>query len=659
MKYVIYTIIFLISVILLIVGITFYISYSKWVKEKDDVIKRLYKLKDLISSSYSKEVSLKPNLEIGEPTIIYDRNEEVVGKFSTGKRKIVKINNISPTVINLLLAMEDRRFYRHHGIDYRALLAALYYDLKSLSFVRGGSTITQQLAKILFTNSKKTIQRKIFELFCTFEIEKRFTKNEILTLYLNSIYFGHYIYGIRSASLYYFNKEPFFLNFFESALLIAIIPNPSRFSPLLHKDRAEKRLKLVVSVAEDLGYFHIVEPDLLLKNFWEKFSEINHYSPLSIWSMEENEAPYFVEYTRKQLIKYLDEDAIKKGGLKIYTTLDLDMQNEAINALREGLDIQFLKSKKVNPDVGEKPEGALVSLNPKTGEIYVIVGGSGFSYKNQFNRAINAQRQVGSAFKPFVFAAAIEYNGFTPKTELIDKPLSIKTAQGLWKPKNYNNRYYGKVNLEFAIKKSLNSIAVQLLEIVGPQKVIGLISNALDLSKEESNQRFKPYLSLALGVYSFSPLELARAYAIFPGYGEKTFPYSIKKIINNKGKVILDNERQVKKLKVEYDLQNKLNVISVVTSITINNMLRKVLEKGGTAYWAAKSSGLKIKACGKTGTTNKYTDAWFVGYTEDILSVVWVGYDNPEYSLGKGQSGGIVAAPIWANFMKNVLWRKQ
>ena len=656
MKYVIYTIIFLISILLIATGITFYKSYTKWIKEKNDIIERLYNLKELISSGYEKEISIKPNLEIEKPTVIYDRNGEIIGKFSTGKRRIVQLTSISPIAVKLLLIMEDRRFYQHHGVDYRALLAAIYYDIKSLSFVRGGSTITQQLAKILFTNSKKTIQRKIFELFCTFEIEKKFTKDEILTLYLNSIYFGNYVYGIRSASLYYFNKEPFYLNFFESALLIAIIPNPSRFSPLLHQDRAKKRMRLVINIAEQFGYIHIKNINKSLEKFWKKFNSINHYSPLSVWNMEENKAPYFVEYIRKQLVKTFGEDMVKIGGLKIYTTLDLNMQNEAVEALRDGLDIQYIKSKKVNPGIKEKPEGALVSLNPKTGEIYVLVGGSGFSYNNQFNRAVNARRQVGSAFKPFVFAAAIEYNGFTPHTEFMDKPLSIKTDQGLWKPKNYNNRYYGKVDLETALKKSLNSIAVQLVQIVGPQKVIDIIGNALNLSKDEIDKRFKPYLSLALGVYSFSPLELARAYSIFPGYGEKNFPYSIKRVINNRGDVILDNEEKIKKLKVEYDLLNKLDVISVGTAMTINSMLRGVLEKGDTAYWAVKSSGLKIKASGKTGTTNNYTDAWFVGYSEDILSVVWVGYDNPEYSLGKGQSGGVVAAPIWANFMKSILW---
>ncbi|RKX96083.1 MAG: hypothetical protein DRP84_02250 [Spirochaetes bacterium] len=656
MKYLIYTIIFLLSISIIIVGLTFYKSYTKWINEKESIIERLYSLKELITSGYEEEVSIKPNLEIEKPTVIYDRNGKIIGKFSTGKRKIVKLTDISPITVKLLLAMEDRRFYQHHGIDYKALLAAIYYDIKSLSFVRGGSTITQQLAKILFTNSKKTIQRKIYELFCTLEIEKRFTKDEILTLYLNSIYFGHYIYGIRSASLYYFNKEPYFLDFFESALLVAIIPNPSRFSPLLHENRAKKRLKLVVYIAENLGYIHLKGIDTELDKFWENFNKINHYSPLSVWSMEENKAPYFVEYTRKLLAKSLGEKLIKRGGLEIYTTIDLNMQRKAIESLREGLTIQYLKSKNVNPEVNDKPEGAIVAINPKTGEIYVLVGGRGFSYKNQFNRAVNARRQVGSAFKPFVFAAGIEYNGFTPKSRFIDKPLSIKTDREVWKPKNYNNRYYGEVDLEFALKKSLNSVAVQLLEAVGPQKVINIVGNALDLPSDEIDRRFKPYLSLALGVYSFSPLELARAYAIFPGKGEKAFPYSVKKVVNSRGEVILDNEKEIKKLKVKYDLQNKLNVIRISTAVTINNMLKKVLEKGGTAYWAVKTSGLKIKACGKTGTTNRYTDAWFVGYTEDILAVVWVGYDNPEYSLGKGQSGGVVAAPIWANFMKSVFW---
>ncbi len=657
MKYILFTITFLLVVLIIYVGLLFYVTYRAWDKNKEDVISKLVELKKNIEEYSGNELSISPDLVIGDANIIYDRNGEVIAKFSSGRRKIIKLEEISPTLIKLLLAMEDRRFYQHKGIDLRAIISAMYYNIRSLSIIRGGSTITQQLAKILFTNRKKSLKRKIYELFCALEIEKRFKKDEILTLYLNSIYFGHYVYGIYDASMFYFNKEPLKLDLYESALIIGIIPNPTRFSPLLHPDKAKKRLKVVLNVAKLMNYYKGLDTTKGVKDFWKRFNRVEHYPRYTIGEVKENKAPYYIDYVRRILIKKYSIDLNKSSGLKIYTTADIEMQHQAINSLRNGLKIHREKLKRINPDILQSPEGAIVSINPKTGEIYTIVGGSGFTYNNQYNRAIFAKRQVGSAFKPFVFAAAIEYRGYKPDTVIIDKPLTIKTESGIWKPKNYNNRYYGKVTLGFALQKSLNSVAVQLLRDVGPDKVIEIVRKALNLSTKEASKRFKPYLSLALGAYTFTPLELSKAYSIFPNNGEKIFLYSIRKIVDKEGKLIVDNLSKINKLKFEYEIENKLEVINYSTAKVMCSMMEKVLEKGGTAYWGVRSTGLQVKGWGKTGTTNGYTDAWFVGFASNILTVVWVGFDNPKYTLGKGQSGGTVAAPIWAEYMKNVLWR--
>jgi len=654
MKYLLLTIIFLLILVIIYIGFTVYNSYNLWNNNKREIIERLYNLKSLLKEQ--SVVSLSPNLERSNNTVIYDKNLKVIGEFSSGKRKIVPFNQIPPLLVKILILTEDKRFYTHEGFDPRSIFAALIEDIKTMSFTRGGSTITQQLAKVLFTDSAKTLKRKLFELFCSMEIEKKFKKDEIINLYLNSIYFGHSNYGIEDAAKFYFNKDIFDLNLFEASLLISIIPNPTHYSPLLHIGRAKKKQKIVLNRLVSNGY---VDSERILKgfdDFWTMFQRTEHKPNVSSWSMELNKSPYFVEYVRQNLVKLFGQDMVKKGGLTIYTSLDLEKQMVAEQVLKEGLEVQ--RKAEVDPNNKDADiEGAIVAMNPKNGYILAMVGGSVFAFENQFNRVVNAKRQIGSAFKPFVYAQAIESGKYSTKTKFIDKPIEYKTQNGIWRPSNYNNIYYGEVTLEFALKKSLNSVAVQLAQEVGLEKVTKIIGRALDLNQDEIKKRFKPYPSLALGVYSFSPLEVVRAYSIFPNQGEITFPISILWVKDKNGNVILDNERSIKKLKVSYDLNNNLRIIKEQTAATVNSMLGEVLKKGGTAYKAIISSGLTVDASGKTGTTNNYTDAWFIGYTKNLISAVWIGYDDPAYSLGEGKSGGRVAAPIWANFMKRAIWR--
>lgn len=299
-------------------------------------------------------------------------------------------------------------------------------------------------------------------------------------------------------------------------------------------------------------------------------------------------------------------------------------------------------------------------MDPINGQIHAMVGGSGFTSDNQFNRAASAKRQIGSAFKPFVYAAAFETLGLTKDTIFVDEPLEIETNEGIWRPDNYNHDYYGEVSLAFAMKKSLNSVAVQLGQKTGAVKIINLIGNALDLGPEEARHRFKPFPSAALGVYSFSPLEIATAYSIFPNGGKKVIPVSVLKVEDSNGNVIISEKSLI-------DSVNKSGkvkpVITKSTSGMINEILEGVLQEGGTAYSAVLSavssskslSGSIPKWRGKTGTTNDYADAWFIGYDDAVITAVWLGFDDPSNTLGEGQSGGVAAAPIWVEFMNKMM----
>jgi len=658
MKYFILIFIFIFLIILFIIGIIFYNSYNKWLDKKQEVLGRLYYLKEMLKEAEKHEVDLAPDLSLVKGTIIYDYNGKIIGEISPGRRKLLPLYEIPPLLVQGLILMEDKKFYQHRGFVIRSIMKALFENIRTISFSRGGSTISQQLAKVLFTDSKKTFKRKLFELFCTIEIEKRFTKDEILALYLNSIYFGHNTFGIEDAARFYFNKGVFDLDVFEVSLLIGMIPNPTRYSPIIYPERSQRKHKIILNTFVQNGYADAEYIKNNFNSFWDNFIRLKHPPNLSIWVMEKNMAPYFNEYVRSNLEKILNTNIVRNGGLRVFTTLDIEKQLIAQRVMSERLKYQNKKTLHITGKDNVKVEGALVALNPKNGYIVAMVGGSGFTFENQFNRATHAKRQLGSAFKPFVYAAAVETKGYNEDTVFIDRPLKIKTKSGLWSPSNYNNQYYGKVSLSTALKLSLNSVSVQLVLEIGLEKIIDIISRALSLDKKEASQRFEPYPSIALGVYSFSPLEVATAYSIFPNDGERIIPVYILRVEDQNGNLLVNYEKDVKKSYFLQDLNDDISVIKKSTAETINHMLEGVLQEGGTAHRAVVATELGIKASGKTGTTNNYTDAWFIGYTDEILTSVWVGFDDPSFTLGNGQSGGVVAAPIWADFMKYSLWRK-
>jgi penicillin-binding protein 1A len=652
MKYVVISISIFFALFCIVVGIIFYSTYALWLNDRDEILQRLHKLETMLDQSRT-TVSLQPDLREGMNTTVYDRSGRLIGVFARGERTLLPFQETPPLLASTVLLMEDRRFYSHNGFDLRGITSAMLDNIRNMALVRGGSTISQQLAKVLFTDSRRTIRRKIYELFCTLEIEERFTKNEILSLYLNSIYFGHHAFGIENASMFYFNKSVMDLNLYETALLVGLIPGPNRFSPLVSTERSMRRQKIVLNSLYQSGMLEAGDLDEPFERFWENYEKVSHRPTVSFWSMERNESPYFVEYVRQILVEQIGEQAVQGGGLKVHTTLDLEKQRVAEQVLTDGLALQNRKT-----ELEQRVEGALVAIQPATGHILAMVGGSGFSFENQFNRAVASSRQVGSAFKPFVAAAAIEELGYNARTVIVDQPLSIRTVSGLWEPRNYGGHYYGPVSLETALQKSLNSVAVQLVQQVGPEEVSRLIREALGLDEDEEKGRFQPFLSSALGVYSFSPLELVQAYGIFATSGYKCFPHAITRVENHLGEIVLDMERDIAKKKVALDLEEKLQVIDRTTAGEISSMLTGVLKRGGTGYRAVQGSGFPIEASGKTGTTNDFTDAWFVGYTENVAAAVWVGFDDPAFSLGEGQAGGVVAAPIWVEFIGRALWRE-
>jgi penicillin-binding protein 1A len=652
MKYIFLTITFLLIIFLLVGGFIVYVMYQFWSKEKAEIISRLTDFHNKLNSPKSSFVYLAPNLKKRESTEIFDRNLRVVGVFRTGKRKIVAFDELNPLFVQTILLMEDKKFYFHRGFDLFLTLNGFLEDIRMLSLPKFGRTITQQLARTVFSDRKKSHRRKGYELFCTAELERRFSKDEILTMYLNSVYFGHRMYGVENAAEFFFQKPASDLNLFEVSLLVGVISGPERYSPLVHPDRCKKMQKIVLNKLSSYG---VVDADGVVEGyerFWTHFEGKERPPSSFSWNGVRNHAFYFFSYVKRELESKLGSETLKDGGFKVFTTLDSEMDSIAENVLSEALNEQNRRLGKTDADRKNGVEGALVAIDPRSGHILAMIGGSGLMPRDRFNRAVSAKRQIGSAFKPFVYAAAIEERSYGPQSLFVDKPLEVQTPEGTWRPANYNDVYYGEVTLEFALKKSLNSVAVQIAQEIGPEVIIDIIGNSLDMSVNETHERFQPYPSLALGVYSFSPIEIARAFCIFPNQGEKVYPIVIIRIEDKEGHVLVDYESEYKKVRAQDDIEDNLRVISEETAETVTQMLSEVLKTGGTAYEAMHEYQISLAASGKTGTTDNFSDAWFIGYTNHLVVAVWIGFDDPSNSLGQDQTGGIVAAPVWASFMK-------
>jgi len=538
---------------------------------------------------------------------VYDINGEIITEFYQENRNPVPLSNIPSNLINATIAIEDSEFYKHKGISLRGIVRAQWENFKNIILQldkeakpHGGSTITQQLAINTFLTREISLNRKLKDILLALQIERSFTKDEILEMYLNEIYFGHGAYGVQSAAKMYFNKNVQDLNLAECALLAGIPRGPSYYSPILNQEVSLKRRNIILNRMFTLNYISKEEMD--------KAKQI----PLELDYNNKRDkftAPYFSTFILSQLLEEYGANVVYKSGLKIYTTLDLEMQNFAEQAFQES-----------------GYEGAIIAVEPQTGYIKAMVGGKDFG-ESKFNRATQAYRQPGSAFKPFIYLTALD-NGFTPSNIIDDSPITFENG---WSPENYEKEFNGPVTLREAFEQSINVVGVKLLEQVGIKKVINYAHKAGIKSELRSD------LSLALGTSEITPLEIASAFATIANSGTKIDPLSIIRIEDYTGKVIEENIAQKKK------------VFKEETCYVLINMMKGVIERG--TGWNAK---IARPAAGKTGTTNDFVDAWFIGFTPDLVTAVYIGNDDRK-PLGNKMTGGVVAAPIWAKFMTNAL----
>ena len=546
----------------------------------------------------------------------YDINGNVIYTTLSEERRVpVSIDKIPKHVQQAFIAIEDNRFYEHSGIDYRGTARALVSTLSGRE-VQGGSTITQQLAKNAFLTQERSIIRKIKEAFIAKELEHKYTKDEILTMYLNQIYFGQGAYGIESASLYYFGKHVQNLDIAEAATLAAIPKSPNYYNPFENPKESKNRQELVIDQMVKYGF---ISADSAAKAKAKKMVYSTSHK------QQNNPRGYFFDMISQKVIAEVGADALYKGGLKIYTTLDMDMQLAAEKATRH-LPNYYTNSKKLT-----QPQMALAAVDPKTGYVKAMIGGRG---QDKFNRATLAVRQPGSAFKPFVYLTAMQ-NGFTPASIIEDKEEEF--AKG-WKPQNSDMQWHGKVSLRTALKRSLNVPTIKLAREVGVDKIVANVEKMGITTLVDSGAYSDVNLAMALGGLSkgVNPLEMASAYGVLATNGLYNKPIALLKIVDRDGKVLYQAKPQSKR------------VVDAASAYLTTNMLEDVLVSG-----TGGGMGIGRPAAGKTGTTDTYIDAWFVGYTPDLSTAVWVGDDNNKPMQRMYGSGAPLS--IWHEFMINAL----
>jgi penicillin-binding protein 1A len=655
---------------------------------------------------------------------VYSDDRAVVGQFFVERRILTPLSDIPQSFIHAVIAVEDARFFEHPGLDVIGIARAGWMNLRRGGKVEGASTITQQLARALLLSPERTYMRKVKELLLAYKIETVLTKEQILETYLNQIYFGQGAYGVSAAAQTYFSKDVSSLTVPEAALLAGLPKSPNNYSPYKNPDRAKRRQEHVLTRMEEAGFLTALERE-------EAAAQVLSFRH----GMPATTAPYFMEYIRQQLMIKYGEAAVYKGGLDIFTTLNVRMQTAAEQALRNGLrqldkrqgwrgplrtdditklpvapppssdtalkkgdlmegmvakvgkdhvivqagstqgrllfddmawakrrlrgrdlakdvvvvptvkgllkpgDVIELAVKSVDRDnvyfeLDQTPivEGALVALDPRTGAIRAMVGGYDFS-RSEFNRTVLARRQPGSAFKPIIYATAFNA-GLSPATVVLDTPVVYEQddPEKTWKPENYGKKFHGMTTLRSALTHSHNLATVRLLDKIGVKGVVDF-SKTLGITSPLNHD-----LSLALGSSSMTLLELASAYGVFANQGFRLEPYAVGVVQDQMGQIVGQN------------LFAPRQVISTETAYLITNVLEDVIQRGTGQQ--AKSLGRPI--AGKTGTTNDYTDAWFVGYTPNLVVGVWVGFDDIR-SLGETESGAHAALPIWTDFMREAL----
>jgi penicillin-binding protein 1A len=673
--------------------------------------------------------SFQPNI----PTRLYDINGELISELFQEKRDLVAFEQLPACLINAFIASEDRDFFYHFGIDPPAIARAMVKNVlasgkaRKITIVQGGSTITQQLAKRLFTASERTLARKILEAVLALQIEKKFSKEEILEMYFNQIYLGHGCHGISTAANFFFNKEVRQLSVIESSVLAALPSKPDGFSPIKNPREAFNKNKDTLNRMAEAGYIKRDNINKLMEDFWPGFVDSirTEYPTKTAFTKITDNAPFFTDYVRQILTSRFGKDGVYNDGLSIYTTLNLKRQSAGQKYLENGVakqedvssksnqyysmavdrglvgaynnlsmifnlsgvlvtnDIETMFKKEMSDETADAldmltllvdtpaannfiesfrntississsltVQGALIAIEPKTGYITTMVGGAEFNVSNQFNRAVQARRQPGSSFKPFIYGAGIESKRINTGTVLPDAPIVDIDAQGdTWSPGNYEGDYRGMIPLTYALSASINIISVRIFDIVGPDKIISFASKMLKVPET----RFTPSPSLALGTTEVTPFEMANGYAIYSNRGRDVIPFAVRYVVDRDGNELVNIEEEVGNIIAKKEMNGEIQVISPEVSWIMTNLMQGVVD-GGTASNAIRvEGGFTKKAAGKTGTTSNWTDAWFCGFTSDISAVVWIGYDRQFMSLGKHQAGASVAAPIWAYYMKDV-----
>lgn len=533
-------------------------------------------------------------------TTITAENGNEVKTFGSVYSEVIRLNELPSYVPDAIISTEDRRFYAHFGFDIVAFTRAMLTNIFMGRYAQGGSTITQQVAKNLFLTSQKNIKRKTQELLLAFWLEHKFSKEQILTLYLNRVYLGAGTYGIEAASQKYFQKSSRDMNLLEAAIIAGMLKAPSRYNPIASAERAKARAKVVLQ--------NMVNNDALTER------QMKYALTLPVGedkSYKVQGADYFADWVYREVNDYIGE---RGNDIYVYTTLDQKIQENAEKILREA--VLAAKNRNVS-------EGAVVVLN-KSGEVKAMVGGIDYR-KSQFNRAVTALRQPGSAFKPFVYLTALQ-NGWKREDRIDDVPLSI----GKWKPENYDKKYYGSVTLDEALMKSLNLATVNLSESLSRKDIIRT-AKKMGISTPVENTP-----SLALGTFEVKVIDMAAAYSAIANGGYATWPHAIKEVYTRDGYQLYQREA---------DTENRILDAGAVKNLT--KMLEKVISQGTGRR--AKIPGF---AAGKTGTTQDYRDAWFVGFTDEYVIAVWVG--NDDNSPMKGVTGGTLPAEIWRKIALSV-----
>lgn len=583
----------------------------------------------VIGSPGAGEIRTIGNLPVA--TVVLDKDDAPAFTIFAERRFEVPLDRISPHMIDAVIAIEDQRFYRHRGLDLWRIAGSLWANIWSGRIEQGGSTITQQLAKLSFLTPDKTLRRKLKEAYLAIRLEQIYSKEEILEIYLNKVYFGDGLHGVEAAARGYFGKSAADLTVPEAALLAGLIQRPSAYAPNRYPERALARRAIVLDQMAAAGTIDRETARALAD------------SPLQLTDGFEHEqtGAYFRQAVTRELVERFGWERVSSGGLRVYTTYDPVAQAAAEKALTQGLDAIEQRRTFRHPKRGEVPatpepgaespdylQGALVAIDPASGGVRALVGGRSFD-ESQFDRVTQARRQSGSAFKPFVYAAALE-QGYSPATLVAGLHTPIPTPQGPWLPDEGHELTTDAMTLRTALRTSSNRAAAHLLQTVG-------VGEAVNYARRVGLDA-PPVPSLVLGTGEVTLLSLTTAYAVFASGGVLREPFLIRRIEDASGEVLFEHRSEPSR------------VLSEATAFQITSMLADVVDRG--TGWQARQVGFRQPAAGKTGTTNDYRDAWFVGYTPDLVAGVWIGFDRPRTIVAGGYASEL-AVPLWGAFMRD------